>query len=312
MSRSQDVQEFDRLAGPHRPHALVTGGTGYLGSRMLQSLLSEGWAVTVLKRKASRMDRLPEIVRSQVKLLDLETWNLDSAFQEGQFEAVLHCATNYGRSSIDPLSVVEANLMLPLKLLLKAIEHKVPYFVNTDTILDKGISAYSLSKSQFVEWMDNLGKDICCLNFRLEHFYGPGDDPSKFVTFIIQQMLSNSPRVALTPGEQKRDFIFVDDVLKAMLHVLNARVQFSKGLHSFDVGSGEKISLKEFVQKVQWASGNTGTQLDFGALPYRDKEVMDTPVDISRLTQLGWFPQVGLDEGIAITIEEERLRRKNS
>lgn len=276
----------------------------------MQELLREGWELTLLKRRNSLLSRLPSAVQSKVFFRDLEALELDDLFVSGKFDTIIHCATNYGRTQTDPLGVVEANLMLPLRLLLKAIEHGVPTFVNTDTILDKGISSYSLSKSQFVDWMKALSQSICCINFRLEHFYGPDDDPSKFVTFIIRELIQASPKIDLTPGEQKRDFIFIDDVVSAFTATFKARASLSNGLHSFDVGSGEKIRLKEFVEKVYKASGSPSTKLNFGALSYRPNEVMDTPIDVCVLKKLGWAPQVSLEEGLARTIEFEKTKRK--
>jgi nucleoside-diphosphate-sugar epimerase len=88
-----------------------------------------------------------------------------------------------------------------------------------------------------------------------------------------------------------------------------ARPMLSNGLHSFDVGSGEKIQLKDFVRKVHQASGNTTTELNFGALPYRPNEIMDTPIDVSVLKKLGWVPKVNLEEGLRRTIEFEKMKR---
>ena len=89
------------------------------------------------------------------------------------------------------------------------VHFKVKYFLNTDTFLDRRINFYSLSKKQFLEWLKLYSKDLVCANLVLEHFYGPEDDASKFVSFVIQSLLKNVSSLDFTPGDQKRDFIFM-------------------------------------------------------------------------------------------------------
>ena len=285
------------------PKVLLTGGTGYLGSHLAHLLVAEDWEVSLLKRRTSNLGRIAKI-ETQMRLIDIESIDLDSLFKESRFDLILHCATNYGRNQTNQLTLIEANLLLPLKLLLKAIEYKVPTFLNTDTILDKRIGDYSRSKKQFLEWMESMSSQIRCLNVSLEHFFGPGDDPSKFVSFIVESLVVQSAEsIDLTPGEQYRDFIYIDDVVQAFAAIIKNSAQFPKGLQKFEVGSGIKIKLKDFVQQVKTASGNTKTELKFGALPYRPNEVMETEVDLRALLALGWAPQTHLHEGILRTLK---------
>ena len=126
-----------------------------------------------------------------VAAYDIDKVDIKTIFAHHQIDIILHCATDYGRKNIEPLQVIDANLTLPLRLLELGKRNGVSCFINTDTILDKRVSYYSLSKRQFNDWLQVYRNDICCINVALEHFFGPGDDETKFVAFIISQMLDD-------------------------------------------------------------------------------------------------------------------------
>ncbi|MDD5227026.1 MAG: NAD(P)-dependent oxidoreductase [Candidatus Omnitrophica bacterium] len=176
--------------------------------------------------------------------------------------------------------------------------------------MDKGVSNYSLSKKQFVDWLESYSDRIVGVNVALEHFYGPGDDPSKFATHIIQSLLSKVASIKLTEGRQKRDFIYIDDVIRAFMTLLdNAETLENRNrCHRFEVGTAQPVEIRKFVALAKEFSGNQKTRLDFGAIPYRKKEVMVSSVDISGLRALGWNPEVSLEDGLKRTIEIERER----
>jgi nucleoside-diphosphate-sugar epimerase len=203
-------------------------------------------------------------------------------------------------------NVVETNLILPLRLLQLAAEHGTRAFVNSDTILDPRISNYSLSKRQFVDWMRHLSSRLACVNVALEHFYGPGDDPSKFVTGVIRDLVRAVDSIALTPGDQKRDFIHVDDAVEAFCRIVTFALGAAAGFYPFEVGTSELHTIREFVERVHRLAGSPRTVLGFGALPYRENEVMSSHVDTSALRGLGWTPRVSLEDGLRMTIEAER------
>lgn len=288
------------------PYAIfMTGSTGYLGSHLLHSLVNHGYTVYCLKRASSNLDRVHDIA-SKVTWIELETADFNQFFATHKIEYVLHCATDYGRKQVDPVGTIEANLILPLKLLHAAAVNKVGVFINTDTILDKGVSNYSLSKKQFADWLESYSDRVVGINVALEHFYGPGDDPSKFVTFIIQSLLNNVDSIKLTEGRQKRDFIYIDDVIRAFMVLLNKASALEHRYYRFEVGTAEPVELRKFVALAQKLSGNQKTLLDFGAVPYRKNEVMASDVDISGLSALGWKPEISLEDGLRKTIEIEK------
>ena len=110
---------------------------------------------------------------------------------------------------------------------------------------------------------------------RLEHFYGPKDVDSKFTTHVMNSCLRNVPELKLTSGEQKRDFIYIDDVVSAYLIILDNIKGFSDFFNEFDVGSGAAVSIRDFVEKVHQIT-DSQTHLAFGSIPYRTGEVMSS------------------------------------
>lgn len=283
---------------------LLTGVTGYLGSHLAEAFLNKGHEVVALKRKSASLRRIESIL-PRISLHDLDALHSGEVFKcHGKIDAVIHTAASYGRNSESASQMVEANLGFPLRLMDAAIASGVRLFVNADTSLDKFLNAYSLSKAQLVEWGRHLSqqKKIQFLNLRLEHFYGMGDDDSKFTTYVIKNCLLNVPELKLTLGEQKRDFIYIDDVVAAYLLLLENREKLTGWFLEFDVGSGEAVTIREFVELACRLTDST-TGLNFGARPYRSGEAMLSQANTGPLRQLGWRCGYTLEQGLKRVIE---------
>jgi nucleoside-diphosphate-sugar epimerase len=284
---------------------LLTGGTGYLGSHLLNRLVQAGHRVVVLKRSTSDTGRIRQLLGS-IKTYDSDRTSFDDIFRREKTDTVIHCATNYGRTSGDKAEIAEANLLLPLKLLEAGVRHGLSCFINTDTILDRRVNAYALSKSQFRDWLRMYAGELTCINVALEHFYGPRDDASKFVTFLIRKLLANAPLLDLTEGRQKRDFIHIDDAVEAFLRIIE-HAGSAPGKHvSFEVGTGRSVTIRHMASLVKKLTNNTVTVLNFGAVPYRRYETMESHVDLTKILALGWRPKYALEEGLRATIRQEK------
>jgi len=284
---------------------LLTGGTGFLGSNLIHRFVQSNFRLVILVRSVSNLWRIQNLL-NKIIVFNIDETPLEEVFCNEQIDIIVHCATNYGRKEIDPLEILDANLMLPLKLMQLGAKHGISCFVNTDTILDKRINFYSLSKSQFKEWLKLYASVMTCCNVALEHFYGPGDDRTKFVTFIIRNLLENVDQIPLTAGEQKRDFIYINDVVNAFFIIIEKALGADNGYISYEIGTGEAVSIRDFVCHVSRLVGNNRTHLDFGAQAYRDHEVMTSSVDLTAIRNLGWSPSYSLEEGLRLTIEIER------
>lgn len=287
-----------------KPTLLLTGATGYLGSSLLKSLVSS-YTVVAVKRSFSNTVRLEGFL-DQVYFYDLDQEGWPFLFEKHSIDLIIHCATNYGRKGESELDILEANLLFPLRLLALAKKHGVKRFINTDTVLDRNLNAYSLAKKQFLEWFSFSQANQVCINVEMEHFYGPGEDRSKFVSWLIDSFLNQKDHLDLTLGEQERDFIFIADVIEGYKKLIQFSLEAADGFYPFKIGSNDKIQVRHLVELIKNLTGNTTTQLNFGALPYRKNEIMKVTVDTSEIAKLGWQPSTPLRVGLQKTIEIEK------
>ena len=290
---------------------LVTGGTGFIGSHVVRSLMQRGHDLTVVVRQSSDFSRLQDVRR------DLQTVEREALLAKGMLktigkqDVIVHLATVYGRANESSSQIVEANVAYPLRLLDLALSENVSLFVSTDSYSTKPSNLYShlerycLSKKQFLEWARVLksGHEFKFVNMRLEHPYGPNDAVEKFTRYVIRSCLQNVPRLSLTAGAQRRDFIYVGDVADAYAAVIGN--QPKTDWSEYEVGTGTALSVRDWVETVRRMTGGS-TILGFGDLPLRQDEILVSAADTSALQGLGWTPATPLSTGLARTIEWER------
>ena len=284
---------------------LLTGATGFLGSYLLKKLIEQEHDVIILKRSNSNTFRIKDLLNRESMMFDVDLDECESIFAVNRFDCIIHTATEYGRSENAIRAVIEANLILPIRLIELGIRYKVKTFINTDSYFNKyelGYSSllnYSLSKKSLLIWLKNLSNKIQIANVILEHLYGPHDSETKFVQGMIQKIgIQNVNHVALTAGFQKRDFVYVEDVADAYLAILNHSALTEFKFKIFEVGTGQSVEVKTMALLIKEIS-KSSTQLGFGDLAYRSDEIMDSKADISALLVLGWHPKYSLRAGVA-------------
>ena len=283
---------------------LITCGTGFLGSNLVNQLLKDNrFKLYLLCRKTSNFERINKSNIKKIIKFNIENKNLNNFFQKNNFDAIVHCATNYGLSKKTISDIIQPNLILPMQLLDLAKNYKVKAFLNTDTILNKNVSNYSLSKFHFSEWLKLFSEDFYCTNIKIEHFFGPRDDDTKFVISIIKSFLNNSKKINLTKGNQKRDFVYIDDVVSAMKKILLYSLKQKKGFDIFEVGSGINVSIKKIVKLIKKLCDNNSTKLEFGKIPMRKNESLYVKLNLKKLSKLNWKPKYSLEESLKKTIK---------
>jgi nucleoside-diphosphate-sugar epimerase len=287
-----------------RKKLLITGSTGFLGSNLIKKLIKKKYFIICLVRNKSNFENVKNFRKHRyIKFFNYEKKGLRKVFLDYRIDGVIHCATNYGLNLTTSHEIIDSNLIFPLKILELSAKSGVKFFINSDTILNKNISEYTLSKNQFNEWLKLYSKKIRCCNVKLEHFYGPGDNKTKFVIDLILSFLSRKKNIDFTPGNQKRDFIYIDDVVEAFIKILNFSLYNNFNYEEFEVGTQKYLKLKKFVRTVKNLSKNRETNLNFGALKYRKNEKMNININIKSLKKIGWRPKVSLRQGLLKTIK---------
>lgn len=145
-------------------------------------------------------------------------------------------------------------------------------------------SAYSLMKQTCTNYTLMLAKNegfpACVV--RPANLFGVGQNPQRFVPYVLGQLKMNQP-VNVTPCEQKRDFLHVDDFVQLLHRVLQKSNVFVGEV--VNLSSGKSICLKDIIETMRKEVGSTSV-IHYGAIPYRDGEVMDLCCDNSKLMSL--------------------------
>ena len=274
----------------------ITGIEGFLGSSLAQRLMKNyqvtGWVVDEAKK--TRLEK-------NIPVFSYSRQGVEKLFQQ-KIDAIIHTATDYGRKNFQLSVLTKKNLHLPLFILEKSLEKKIT-FINTDTVLPRSTNQYALSKKQFAEWLKFYAKNNKHINLELEHFYGAQSSNRNFIKAMLLRLLANETEIALTKGTQKRDFLYIDDVVNAYELAIKKINHIPKGYSHFTVGSGKAIAIKEILLLMKKIT-NSNSRLNFGAVPYRETELMKSEADISGIKKLGWQPEVSLEKGLELMTEE--------
>ena len=139
--------------------------------------------------------------------------------------------------------------------------------------------------------------------FRIGTTYGPNQPTSRFIPQIILKALQNES-IPLNSGKKKRDYIFIDDVIDALL--LPLTVQTEQKMETYNLGGGKQYSLKEMVAEILTLTKSTSQPL-FGEFPDRIFEADEWLLDISKAKHnLSWEPKVSLKLGLQKMIDSYR------
>ncbi|WP_026714542.1 NAD-dependent epimerase/dehydratase family protein [Flavobacterium daejeonense] len=289
---------------------LITGATGFLGSKILKKLVEDDYNVVALVRKTSNLNRI-ESVKGDFDLFyfNEKSNNLNELFQNHKIETIIHTATEYGRNA-KTSEVLKTNVIFPIQLIEFGLERDLKLFMNSDTFFGKPehsnssyLNQYTNSKKYFLDYLFCKREGFKAVNLRLEHIFGEFDSDNKFVTDVLHKMLKSEKEVLLTDGLQKRDFVYVEDVVNAYLKVLN-NIEFIAECSEFEVGRGESVSVRQFVELIAEET-KSKSKLVFGAISNRKEEIHNSIANIESLSKIGWKPNYDLKTAIRKMIELE-------
>lgn len=290
--------------------ALVTGATGYLGFHLVRRLVHDGWRVHALVRRTSKTDeleRLGEVVHvHRVDGLQLAATQLMDIVAESAPDVLFHVAaiasTAHQHMVVAPM--IEANITFPTLLVDTAVACGVRSVVNTGTYSTHfenrdydPASLYAATKKAFEDLLVYYSEaaSVSAVTLELFDVYGPRDPRPKFMNLLRDATAGCAP-LDLSPGQQKIDLIYVDDVVAAFVAAAR-RLQDGEvaGVEKYAIGTGTARTLREVVDIYSRVTGRE-IAVRWGARPYRKREIMEPWNRGKRLP--GWVPEIGLEEGI--------------
>jgi len=297
---------------------LVTGGAGFIGSNLVDALVRRGDDVTVLDDLST--GRAENLAGSAARLVETSiTGDLGPVFETARPEIVFHLAAQVDvrRSVEDPAADLAINGSGTLRVLEAAraagARHVVyastggAIYGDTDEIPTPEsapiapLAPYGHSK--------HVGEGYCRLfaqlhglgatSVRFANVYGPRQDPlgeGGVVAIFCGRVLDGAPATIFGTGEQTRDFVYVGDVVAALLAASDGGARFGP----YNIGTGRETSVNDLAGVLRKVSGR-----DFAPdhRPSRPGEVERSCLNPARAhEELGWRAGTALEDGLRETL----------
>jgi nucleoside-diphosphate-sugar epimerase len=285
----------------------VTGATGFIGSHLSRHLHTEGWNVAIVTRGRTDISVLGDFAdRTAVHRHDGTTEGMAAIMNTARPDVVFHLASlflsDHSAEQLEPL--IRSNILFGTQLLEAMTVTGVRLLVNTGTGWQHfkhraydPVNLYAATKQAFEDILRYYveSRSVRAVTLKLFDTYGPGDRRRKIFSLLREASERNEP-LAMSPGEQQIDLVYIDDVLSAFIKAARRLLAGDVWEHeTYVVTSGAPIILRDLVDAYLRVTGRHVT-VRWGGKPYRHREVM-SPWNTGKPLP-GWRPAVGLEEGI--------------
>jgi len=295
---------------------LVTGGAGFIGSRLVDKLIKQGHRVTVIDNlSAGKKENLNK--KAKFYKIDIRNPKISQIFNKEKPEIVFHYAAqiDVGKSLENPVFDAKVNILGTLNLLENCRKFKIKKIIFASSVGVYGepealplkenyplnpISPYSITKlaiEKYLNYYRFQGLNFVCL--RHSNVYGERQSSKGeggVVAIFIDRILKGEKPVIFGDGRQTRDFLYVDDAVDAAVLAIKAS---SDAI--YNVGTNKEINIKELLGLISLKM-NQKVKPNF--LPWRQGEIIRSRVNYSKIKKdLGWQPKYSLEKGIKETID---------
>ncbi len=301
---------------------LVTGGSGFIGSSMVDELLRRDQEVSVLDNLSTGREINLAAGRDRIVFHKFDVRDLNQirpAFEKIDYVIHLAALPSVPRSVADPITSNAVNLDGTLNVLVAARDAKVkrlvfaasssaygdnPVLPRVETHMPRPLSPYALTKlaGEYYCQMFTSLYGLGAVALRYFNIFGPRQDPDSAYTGVLSIFISAYLR-GQTPtifgdGEQSRDFTFVENAVDATLRACTAPDAAGKVLN---VGTGERHTLNKIIARLNEIFSRQVTP-KYG--PVREGDVRESHADITLARQvLGYEPRVRFEEGLKRTVD---------
>lgn len=303
---------------------LVLGASGFIGRHTVQRALEAGWQVDAVAHSSSKKDNFAQAgdgptdrlrVRSGFDITDHGA--VESLVEDRQPDVVVHAAAigarpgHYATTGIVRDNVVATSILLDVcrsqdigrvVLFGSGVCYGPSLEPHTENEPLQPESDYGLAKTicaEIAAYQNRTGYDRV-IELRPFNIYGPDDYPKRLIPYIIAQAMANQP-VELTSGEQKRDFVYVQDVVDTVLAAADGEVPAG----AYNVATQEPVAVSDVARLIISLVASTSA-LRLGAVSERSDRHQCLSGRVDRLKALGLAPKTTLRDGLLATIEATR------
>ncbi len=288
---------------------LITGATGFIGSRLAEHFASTGTEVHVVVRSSSKLDPLERFLdKIHVHTLGNSTRDLLRIMRSAAPRCVYHLASLFiAEHEVDDVSpLIESNIHFGAQLLDAMRESGVPSIVSAGTSWQHFANCkarpsclYAATKEAFEVlaryYADAFGLKVVTLT--LFDSYGPGD-PRRKLFWHLRRAAETGARLPMSLGNQVLQMVYLDDIVRAFV-VAGERLvgNPASSVEVFRLQSQQAMTLRQIVATYERVVQRP-IDVVWGGRPYREREVFEPWTGDPILP--GWKPQVGLEEGIQL------------
>lgn len=270
---------------------LITGGTGFIGASIATELQKRGYNISLIARTEKNVPKNILFYKADV----IKENEVKEAIRLSQPDIIIHTA---GRMNGSWDELYETNVIGTENILnnfsgriiflsSSSVYENNPVPFHEEMVVLPG-SAYGKTK--------RMAEELClerkqAVAVRASVIYGPGQEGTMFIPRLCQYVQQKQGAFPMTPGDQTRDFVYISDVVNAMVKILETEYD---GI--LNIGAGKSYMLNEVLTLAQEIIGEFPIER---TLPYRENEVMVHAMDISKARSiLEWEPEVELRAGL--------------
>lgn len=304
----------------HGQKVFITGANGFIGKYLVDKLAQFDCEIAVIARKNTKLSDQVRVFSGSIENKDF----VDQAICEFAPNIVFHLAAARDRILTQEAfnNTIQVNVIGTLNVLFACTKlqdlkrvvvlgtaeeygtNKAPF---TETMREMAVSAYSFSKQSATHLSQLMHSSfgLPTVVVRPSIAYGPGQKNDMFLPALIQSLVKGES-FPMTLGEQTRDYIFIEDVIAALVKTgcafLNDKTSHKINGEIINIGSGQPIRIADLVKQVETLLQVNGL-VKLGAIQYRKAEQMNYWLDVSKAKKLlNWGTETSLEDGLTQTI----------
>ena len=299
---------------------VITGGAGFIGSNLAWELSKENEVVIIDDLSTGKIKNIQSLIDNELvtfvkgsvtdsKLLHQILTDIDYVFHMAALVSV-------PKSFMDPILTSTINVNGTVNVLSAALENNVAKVVNASSCAVYGdstdlplheesttrpLSSYAMTKligEHYCDIFSNI-HGLSVVSLRYFNVFGPRQDPlneyAAVIPIFISRALDEKPLIIYGDGTQTRDFVFVNDVVRANIFFAEKNIT-----RIFNIGSGKNVSINEIAD---WIEEIYGKSTDKTYEPEREGDILHSIANVSKSKEVGFEAETDLYVGLQKTFE---------